>query len=185
MILMLNSHAPSTSRQPPSTDQALAEAGRFADELIALEEPPSSWRRDAACTGSAPVDGNLESHPWFPVRGGATAKAVATCRRCPVREACLTSALVRREQHGIHGGAGEAARRVLLRAHAAGVLDVVLADHWARLDSVPGVRRANANGAGATHGRPGTYAKGCRCGACELAVGAREVAASMARGVAA
>jgi len=146
----------------------------------------TNWRIAAACRFLAPADGETGPHWWYPEKGagndnhGALAKAV--CRACPVREQCLMTALEANEEHGIHGGAGEQRRRTLRRAQAAGVLEAALAAHWRALDGVPvaGDRKVLAGfGAGAQHGRPGTYAKGCRCDPCALAVGMREVQASL------
>ncbi len=143
----------------------------------------TSRRLGPACNG-------LPTEWFFPERDTGVdnhgARAKAACRGCPVREACLMAALDRNEEHGIWGGAGEQRRRTLRRAQAAGVLEAALAAHWRALDRVPaaGDRVLLAGfGAQATHGRPGTYAKGCRCDPCSLAVGMREVRASLrARG---
>lgn len=113
---------------------------------------------------------------WFPTRQrgrdnhGERAKAI--CAGCPVRSACLVSALQRGEEWGIWGGAGESRRRVLRRGLAAGSLDAVAAAHWRQLDG-----RAQTGdqellavpGRGATCGRRSSQAKGCRCSACRMA----------------
>ena len=123
---------------------------------------------------------------WFPSldedggdNHGARAKLV--CASCPVRTACLLGALDRNEEHGIWGGAGEARRRALRRARAVDDLEAALGAHWRNLDGdVPESGDAQilaVFGAGATHGNPATYAKGCRCEACCLAVAGRTAAA--------
>ncbi len=50
---------------------------------------------------------------FFPERGQSTAPAKAVCRRCPVREECLTLALARDERFGVWGGLSEPERRAL------------------------------------------------------------------------
>lgn len=116
-------------------------------------------------------------HPldlWFPVRHrggdnhGRTAKSI--CRGCPIRVDCLTGAVARNEQHGIWGGAGEADRRVLRRAWRVGgpAWLTALGAHFDRLDGVDAPVPLS-HGAGATHGRRVTYARGCRCPECSLA----------------
>lgn len=131
---------------------------------------------------------------------GARAKAI--CAGCAVREFCLTTALVVNEEHGIWGGAGEQRRRTLRRAMAQdrdnldaaldawpGVplaldlppeeLPLVSAAHWRALDGKPEPddRSLLAGfGPNATHGNPATYAKGCRCDPCSLAVAVRRTA---------
>jgi len=123
-------------------------------------------------------------------RHGAAAKAV--CVRCPAQEPCLIENL--QQEHGIYGGAGEPIRRMLRRARNEGRFAVELRRHLANLTADYGShalseagyqalvkvtgsigkprRRARIEwyGAGATHGSPATYAKGCRCEPCELAM---------------
>lgn len=111
---------------------------------------------------------------------GARGKLV--CAGCPARAACLLGALGRNEEFGIWGGAGEARRRTLRRARAEGRLDDVLAAHWRNLDGAPEPGDAEllaVFGEGATHGKPGTYAKGCRCDPCVLAASLRTAQAKL------
>ena len=110
---------------------------------------------------------------------GAEAKLI--CTGCAIRSMCLVEALRRNEEHGIWGGAGEQTRRTLRRAQAAGPDEfaAVFAAHFRRLDGVaePGDFELLAGfGDGAAHGNPATYAKGCRCDACCLAVAGRTAA---------
>ncbi|MER5202084.1 WhiB family transcriptional regulator [Streptomyces sp. NPDC002825] len=72
------------------------------------------WRAAAACQE---VDPDL----FFPVGTGAPAltqeeEAKTVCRRCPVREPCLRSALAQpHPPSGVWGGLTEAQRRSLAR----------------------------------------------------------------------
>lgn len=67
-----------------------------------------SWRHRAACRG---VDPDV----FFPVSDEDAEDAKVICGVCPVREACLEYALVRRERDGVWGGATERERRRILR----------------------------------------------------------------------
>ncbi|MEV3895393.1 WhiB family transcriptional regulator [Streptomyces anulatus] len=73
-----------------------------------------NWRDDAKCIGT-------ETELFFPVSSkGTPAKFQAMhmkelCRRCPVREQCLTHALTYREDYGVWGGLDEEERTELLR----------------------------------------------------------------------
>lgn len=127
---------------------------------------------------------------FFPERAegqdnhGAEAKLI--CTGCPIRTTCLIEALRRNEEHGIWGGAGEQTRRTLRRAQAVGPDEfaAVFAAHFRRLDGVPdpGDSELLAGfGEGAAHGNPATYAKGCRCDPCCLAVAGRTAQAKYAR----
>jgi len=142
-----------------------------------------------------PIAGGACRHPeskllplFFPVKAagqdnhGAAAKAI--CAGCPIRTACLLGALDRNEEDGIWGGAGEQTRRTLRRAQAQGddELAAVLAAHFRRLDGTPAEGDADllaGFGSGATHGNPATYAKGCRCEPCCLAVAGRTAASKL------
>jgi WhiB family redox-sensing transcriptional regulator len=73
-----------------------------------LFERPS-WHRYAACRGSDP-------RLFFPERGEPTGRAIAVCRRCPVRSECLMYAIGDGTKHGVWGGVAEAQRRHLRRA---------------------------------------------------------------------
>lgn len=138
------------------------------------------WSR-AACRHTAPRDGTLEDHRWYPERtAGATNVAhdeKATCATCPIQAACLLASVARNEPAGIWGGAGELERRWLRRAWVADgreagpryrlqseLFMARLAAPGATLVAVP-----DRNGAGATDGRLSTYAKGSRTPACKQA----------------
>lgn len=118
-------------------------------------------RADAACRGQDP-------DLWHPERGDNGTWARQVCRGCPIREACLTVAVERREPYGVWGGAGERDRRKLRRAWLVGgpVWTMALAEHFEALDRGATV---DANGPKVTHGRRVTYARGCTCGPCSLA----------------
>ena len=81
---------------------------------MALLHP--SWSDDAACRGELGV---LFFSPDVvetkEVRAQRERRAKQICRECPVREACLESALTQRESYGIWGGFTEQERRALLR----------------------------------------------------------------------
>lgn len=118
-------------------------------------------------------------HPelWWPVRGdGATSAAAAAkdvCKTCPMIRPCLEQALARREEHGIRGGAGGDLMRWLRRAWLSGgeTWERAFEAHLGQLDGESGA--VNRNGPGATHGLPVTYARGCRCRPCSLAIADR------------
>jgi WhiB family redox-sensing transcriptional regulator len=151
------------------------------DDLPALPPARSGWHRAAACRGL------LGSPEWaasfFPAsedggdNHGAQAKAV--CATCPVWVDCLTEAVDAREKCGIWGGAGGAQLRELSRARRRGAdaWHQALEAHRLDLDDIAAGRRPAgarvAYGAGAVHGRPATYSKGCRCEACQWGAVAR------------
>jgi len=74
--------------------------------LSALDTAP--WRRDAAC---AETDPEL----FFAVDEETVAQAKQVCAACPVRAACLETALRQHEMHGVWGGMAEGERRRLIR----------------------------------------------------------------------
>lgn len=47
---------------------------------------------------------------FFPELGGSCLPAKAVCRRCEVRDDCLTWAMATREPHGVWGGLSERER---------------------------------------------------------------------------
>jgi hypothetical protein len=168
------------TRAPAAQNQANARGERPSPSGL---HDQTRFRVGPACAG-LPTAWFFESRdPGDPALGAHERRqAIEACRGCPIREACLMGALDRNEEHGRWGGAGEQRRRTLRKARAVGRLGVVLAAHWRNLDgrALPGDRVLLAGfGDGATHGRPGTYAKGCRCDPCCLAIAAREVTASL------
>lgn len=73
-----------------------------------------SWLDEAACRGR-------DTRLWFPARGDSVTVAVARqiCRRCPVRESCLTEALeveIDGLRYGVRGGLTAGERSSLARA---------------------------------------------------------------------
>lgn len=154
----------------------------FDDDMhIDADDPMPRFGRGSCWTPSA------ELSAWFfPERRDGEdnhgAKAKAICAGCPIRRECLVGALARNEEHGIWGGAGEQRRRTLRRAQAGGDLEATLAAHWRNLDGRPEAgddELLAAFGPGATHGNPATYAKGCRCEPCCLAVAGRTAATKL------
>jgi WhiB family redox-sensing transcriptional regulator len=96
--------SPSHTAIPP---QALGAWSELADVL--------------AATGPAPCAvGDPEL--WWPIRGESRdqyADAVAACRVCPARGACLAYAVAAGERHGIWGGLWPRERLQLARPDAA------------------------------------------------------------------
>lgn len=68
----------------------------------------AAWRRDAAC---ADQDPDL----FFAGDETSVDAAKQVCARCPVRTACLETALAVNEMHGVWGGMAEGERRRLIR----------------------------------------------------------------------
>lgn len=68
------------------------------------------WVEDAACR-------EVPTRWFFPVTDEAERRAVALCRQCPVRDACLRFAVEHEQWHGIWGGTGERERRPMIRDH--------------------------------------------------------------------
>lgn len=72
-----------------------------------LDADTADWRDRAACRDE-------DTELFFPLgtaSEAAIAMAKAVCRRCPVRDECLTWALESGEEHGIWGGLTENERR--------------------------------------------------------------------------
>lgn len=130
-----------------------------------------AWILDALCKGPG-----MDPDWWFPKKGGGQ-EAIAVCTRCPVRLDCLEAAVTAAEDHGIWGGAGELTRRRLrstLESRGKRGLRIEIDDHFSRLDEAAERGRmpegqAVTYGAGASHGRASTYARGCRCPKCREA----------------
>jgi WhiB family redox-sensing transcriptional regulator len=96
---------------------------RRSSAAVAVSRPSwdedIDWQTQAACRGA---DANLFFAPPHQEskeeRIAREAQAKAVCARCPVREQCLSFALVTREPHGIWGGFNESERRQLLQRQA-------------------------------------------------------------------
>lgn len=78
-------------------------------EKESLKRTEEAWRAQAACLGSSATE------YFFIDRGKSAEPAKSICRECTARQACLESALARKEQHGIWGGTSERERRVIRR----------------------------------------------------------------------
>lgn len=147
------------------------------------------WRADAACRTPIRIPVwwgvTLEVRPhtsiWFPDRSGPGFLAKRICAACPARAECLSFALAEHEEFGVWGGAGESIRRRLNSLATSGRwADFTAARdrHFARLDELAATGQQPAGtqpsfGPGATHGRPSTAARGCRCRRCSLASAVR------------
>ena len=73
---------------------------------------PPSWTADARCAETDPKI-------FYPENGHNAPAAKAICAGCPVRDACLTWALERREGFGVWGGLSAKERDRLLKARRA------------------------------------------------------------------
>ena len=82
-----------------SVTQILRTAQAWAD---------GSWEDQAACRGA-------DVEIFFSVEESDQQRALEYCNACPVREACLSTAIVRQEMYGIWGGMLEADRRRIIR----------------------------------------------------------------------
>ncbi|WP_425604932.1 WhiB family transcriptional regulator [Actinomycetospora termitidis] len=78
----------------------------YAALAVAAGETPA-WHRDALCAQADP-------EAFFPEKGGSPAEAKQVCRRCPVREQCLTDAIAHDERFGVWGGVGTRKQRQTL-----------------------------------------------------------------------
>lgn len=75
----------------------------------------NDWRHYAACRGEDPEQffPTGQTGPWELVIDNAK----AVCRRCPVREQCLTWALDNHMNEGVWGGFTEKERQSIRRGH--------------------------------------------------------------------
>lgn len=144
------------------------------DPLGEIEDEEHSWWNDAACKGR---DANL----WYPELGQTMQAGREFCAVCPVVGRCLEYAISTYERQGAWGGASDRQRRRLrmvwfTRRHP---YDKACEDpscrwcrtvdaHVASLVAPDGPQQLN--GPGARCGFKSTYARGCRCGPCTLAV---------------
>ena len=133
------------------------------------------WTEQSLCAGMDPT-------LWFPEvetgksNIGHSGKAI--CAACPVSRDCLSYAIIEREENGIWGGCGEKNLRALARIFKARTCDGLGWKHgcdclWCEAvdDAVKQDTVFDANGEGATHGKRVTYARGCRCLACQIEAG--------------
>ena len=74
---------------------------------MAVDGVPSDWLQMRACEGFTAT--------FFVTRGQSSKEAKRICNGCPVRGACLASALRHNEEFGIWGGTGENQRRRVRR----------------------------------------------------------------------
>jgi hypothetical protein len=74
----------------------------------------SRWRERAACRDVDPELFFPTAKPGTPAHDRQAAPAKKVCRRCPVREQCLTDALARLP-HGVAGGLTEHEREQIRR----------------------------------------------------------------------
>src|SRR6266508_2075057 len=93
--------------------------------LLAEAEPLPAEMSDAAAERAVNLDGAVcdgvataDYDPFFPDTHEAEADALAMCRICPAREACLAYAIETRQMFGIWGGRTQREIRYLI-AHAA------------------------------------------------------------------
>jgi len=68
----------------------------------------SDWHSQAACRGTDP-------EIFYSDQPEQMSQAMQLCRACPVRGACLDTAMAHREFDGIWGGVPEAQRRRVFR----------------------------------------------------------------------
>lgn len=137
--------------------------------------PLDAVRSRSACLG-------MDPQLWYPPRGATAVTGRAICAGCPVMPQCLEHALATGEKEGVWGGASERERRRLAvvwvqRRH----------DYFPECDdprcrwcrAVDANRAACAgeqpaplwwNGSGARCGFRSTYARGCRCVPCSVAI---------------
>lgn len=73
-----------------------------------MHEFDLSWRVNSACQG-------LDPDIFYPESEDNCDRAIAICKSCHVRIACLNYALETREKQGVWGGASARERRRLLR----------------------------------------------------------------------
>lgn len=100
-----------------------------ADQLVELLELAPPARPVAPHFDGTQVCAQIDPELWFPEKGGNNSVAKELCRACDFQVACLRYSLGERiyglSIQGIWGGTTWKERRGLLRAAAAGVLDLV------------------------------------------------------------
>ena len=67
-----------------------------------------TWQDQAACRGA-------DVELFFSIEEDEQARALEYCRSCPVRDACLETAVTNQEMYGIWGGMVEGDRRRIIR----------------------------------------------------------------------
>ncbi|QAY70023.1 WhiB family transcriptional regulator [Xylanimonas protaetiae] len=77
---------------------------------------PRRWLTDDEAAQAACAQADPDA--WFPERGGSTQEPKRLCATCPIRLACLTVGLTRREPHGIYGGTTVKERTSMLKRSA-------------------------------------------------------------------
>lgn len=102
-----------STHRPPVPGWAPAPAA-FSSSLAWPDEPPPTWRQDAACR-------HFPTELFFPIGHGPRAQAQASqaklvCNECPVRVECLDYALTTNAQFGVFGGMSEDERRRVRRS---------------------------------------------------------------------
>lgn len=136
-------------------------------------EDDTPWRDRAACRGQDP-------DLWFPNKGQTAKTGRSICASCPAVVQCLEHA-VATQPEGMWGATSKRQRRRLRiiwfqRAHAhrsdcddPGCRWCRTVDaHLASLEVRQGPQQLN--GPGARCGFKSSYARGCRCGPCKLAI---------------
>lgn len=138
------------------------------------------WQDRAACKG-------VDPERWYPSKGQTAKEGRAICATCPVIAQCLAHALERPETHGIWGGANQRTlrrMRVLRGRELAWLpprhgIDLYCDSKECRWCRAVDAHRASLveptgpqqlNGPGANCGFKSSYARGCRCGLCSVAV---------------
>lgn len=99
---------PSVTARVPPRQAVLVPSTTDTPEGATLHPMNLSWRSKAACLG-------LEPLIFFPETEEEAESAKVVCAECPVQEACLEYALVRREKEGVWGGCTERERRRIIR----------------------------------------------------------------------
>jgi WhiB family transcriptional regulator, redox-sensing transcriptional regulator len=84
--------------------------------IVPAEVIEGHWTGLAACAG------HPDRRIWFPDFPVETARAIAVCQACPVKEPCLAYALSIGEFDGVWGGTTPRERRRMVRARKLSVV---------------------------------------------------------------
>ena len=106
-----NSNSFIRGRHAKGADVAVKARDTFDYDLVKaldLPVPRRSWKLDASCKEADPVIFSLSS-------GESPKSAREICKKCPVRQECLASAIGNRETDGVWGGMTLEERRKLIR----------------------------------------------------------------------